>query len=220
MTIIVACGLKREAAIIGRPGREVLVVAGGGDCVRLEAELDAMAERAPGWILSSGVAGALDRSLRPGDVVIDGDRAVLGRLKTILPSARVGAIIGQDIVAASPAQKRALHQAGGAIAVDMESHVAKRVAARHSLPFAALRVISDAAEEELPPASLVGMRPDGGIALRAILASLIRQPAQILALIRTGHHAGRAFRSLGRAHDMLARAGIDRLDLRELLLEM
>ncbi len=35
-------------------------------------------------------------------------------------------------------------------AVDMESHVAARVAARHGLPFAALRVISDPASRSLP----------------------------------------------------------------------
>ena len=41
--------------------------------------------------------------------------------------------------------KAALRATTGADAVDMESHIAARYAEQHSLPFAALRVISDPA---------------------------------------------------------------------------
>jgi hypothetical protein len=94
----------------------------------------------------------------------------------------------------------------------MESHIAARVAARHGLPFAALRVISDAADTTLPPAALAGMRPDGGIAIGAVLASLVQNPAQLPALIRTARDAEKAFRTLGRVHDALRGLGIGRLD--------
>jgi nucleoside phosphorylase len=59
------------------------------------------------------------------------------------------------------AGKRALRAETGALAVDMESHVAARVAARRGLPFAVVRVISDSADEALPPAAQIGMKPDG-----------------------------------------------------------
>lgn len=209
MTLIVACGLAREARIIAGKDRDVFTVAGGGHGERLERELDEIAALFSGVILSSGVAGALDPSLKPGDLVIDGDPALVERLHRILPGAIVGPVIGQDIILATREQKRVLNTFAGALAVDMESHVAARVASRRRRPFAVLRAISDGVDEALPPAALVGMRPDGKVALGAVLASLARRPHQLPALLRTARHAGHAFRALARAHDALHRAGFD-----------
>ena len=213
MTLIVACGLKREARIVARGGGDLFAVIGGGDAVRLDADLDATAAARSGIILSCGIAGALVPELEPGDVVIDGDTELVERLRHALPDARRGAVIGHDIIVATAARKRALHEQTRALAVDMESHVAARVAGRRGLPFAALRVISDRMEDDLPPAALIGMRPDGGMALGAVLASLARDPRQLPALIRTGRQAERAFTSLERAVDQIIRAGIDRIEL-------
>ncbi len=248
MTLLVACGLQREAAIIKRVG--VIPVAGGGCAQALENKLeDTITEYAStGWhfgaVLSCGVAGALDPKLRPGDVVIgslfSGEgrspgllsaapatqgsglrrRTLVEWLAEHLPHAHRGTIIGADSIIASAAEKAALYAKTGAIAVDMESHIAARVAERHNLPFAILRTISDTADHALPPAALVGMNPDGSVALGAVLASLARDPRQLPALIRTGRDAGAAFRSLGRALRALEALGIGRLDLRELGLDM
>ena len=219
MTLIVACGLKREARIVARASGDVVTVIGGGDAMRLEAALERAAsaaraelvEGSAAIILSCGIAGALVPSLEPGEIVIDGDAAVVERLGQALPRAHRGTIAGSDTIAATVAEKRALAQRTGALAVDMESHVAARVAARPGLRFAALRGISDRATDDLPPAALVGMRPDGGMALGAVLASLARNPAQLPALIRTGRQADRAFSSLSQAFEAIIRAGIDRL---------
>jgi adenosylhomocysteine nucleosidase len=236
VTLLVACGLHREAAIIARPG--VVVVAGGGDSARLEHELEAAVGGATA-VLSCGVAGALYPALRAGDVVVGtlhhsrhpgpvpgstvpqnlppeharpggprdepgvtdsgAGRELVRWLAHHLPEAHAGTIIGADTIIASAAEKAALYAQTRAIAVDMESHIAARVAARHGLPFAILRTISDSADHALPPAALVGMNPDGSIALGAILKSLALNPAQILALIHTGRGASRAFASLKRS---------------------
>jgi nucleoside phosphorylase len=213
VTLIIACGLKREARIFDRPGRDVFVVIGGGNAATLDRNLDDQAELFPGIILSCGIAGALAPSLRPGDVVIDGDAVVVERLGQALPHAHRGGIVGNDAIIATASEKRLLSERTGALAVDMESHVAARVASRKGLPVAVLRVISDRAEDDLPPAALVGMRPDGGMALGAVLASLARSPRQLPALIRTGRQADQAFRGLAQAFEAIIRAGIDRLDL-------
>ena len=241
MTLLVACGLQREAAIIARPGW--VVVAGGGDAARLEAELEAVVARGGvSAVLSCGVAGALDPKLRAGDGVVGelappirfpgegrgpvetsavaersassqppsqlgpGLRrgsALLAWLAQNLPHAHRGTVVGADAIIASVAEKAALYATTGAIAVDMESHIAAHVAQRHGLPFAILRTISDTADHALPPAALVGMKPDGGVALGAVLASLARDPRQVPALIRTGRDAGAAFTSLRRAVEAL-----------------
>ena len=222
MTLLVACGLQREAAIIARPGW--VVVAGGGDAARLERELEAAVERGGvRAVLSCGVAGALDPALKAGDVVLGSLFSGEGRspglqgaapttldpglrrgtleewLARHLPDAHRGCIIGADSIIASAPEKAVLYAKTDAIAVDMESHIAARVAERHSLPFAILRAISDSADHALPPAALVGMKPDGGVALGAVLASLARDPRQLPALIRTGRDANAGFKAIAQA---------------------
>jgi hopanoid-associated phosphorylase len=206
VTILVATGLQREGRILRGAG--LRVVLGGGDHARLAAELDQAAPAARG-IISIGIAGALAPGLRPGDWVVadavDGmatDAAWAARLADAIGAAR-GAIAGSDTMLADAAGKAALHRATGALAVDMESHVAARAAVRHGLPFAAARVISDAAARSLPPAARVGMRPDGGMDLPAVLRSLLADPRQLPALIRTGLDAERAFRALLRGRHRL-----------------
>lgn len=193
--ILVACGLQREANILR--GLGVIAIPGGGDTVRLEAVLEGQAAAAT-MIVSAGIAGALDPSLNAGDVVID---------HKPLPQAHHGQIIGQDHIAATAAEKAALYAATGALAVDMESHIAARVAARHGLPFIAIRTISDTADESLPPAALVGMSPDGSMALGKVLMSLARQPGQMPALIITGRNAEAAFRALRQVSAAIATLG-------------
>jgi len=116
-------------------------------------------------------------------------------------------------VLASAAAKSALFEvSGGALAVDMESQVAARFAAMRQLPLAALRVISDDASHALPPAALVAMTPDGGIALGKVLWSLARNPLQLPALIRTGSQSGKAFKKLLGCRRLLG-CGLGGLDL-------
>lgn len=206
MRLILVCGLKREAALFARAGGTVHTVAGGGDGARLERELDAAAE-AGVPLLSFGVAGALTPSLRPGAIVVDGDPAMAALLHAALPKADRGLVTGSDRIVGSRDAKAVLAARTGALAVDMETHIARRVAARHRLPFGVVRAISDGCDESLPPAALVGMRPDGGIALGAVLLSLVRKPAQLPALMRTGRQATLAFRALDEAADALRRSG-------------
>ncbi|MFC0408244.1 phosphorylase family protein [Roseomonas elaeocarpi] len=200
--------MRREARLLRGAG--VRVVTGGGDPAALEERLAPLAAEARG-IISIGIAGALAPGLVPGDWVVGG--AVLDGVERLpvdpdwsdallesLPGAVPGLILGSDVIVGGPRQKAMLRRSSGAAAVDMESHVAARVARRYGLPFAAARVISDGAERGLPEAALVAMRPDGGVSLPAVFGSVIRDPLQIPALIRTGMEAGRAFRALLRGH--------------------
>lgn len=217
VTILIACGLIREARILAGPG--IVAVPGGGDGARLEALLESRAPNAA-MIVSAGIAGALDPSLRAGDLVVHQPPFVSSgvgkprdafdarssispetngwkeRLQAAFPHARHGAIIGQDHIAATVADKAALYAATGALAVDMESHITARIAARHGLPFIAIRAISDTASETLPPAALIGMNPDGSMALGRVLMSLARSPRQLPALLRTGMNSAAALRAL------------------------
>jgi hopanoid-associated phosphorylase len=214
--IIAAVGLERERRIIDGPGVEA--IAGGGDRRRLEALLNERAAQAHG-IISIGIAGGLAPGLRTGDWVladsVDGtstDAAWTERLAARLREATRGLLIGVDAVVASSTEKAELHRATGALAVDMESHVAMCVAQRHRLPFAAARVVCDPAHRTLPPAARIAMKPDGRVDFLAVMRSLLAHPAQLPALVQTGRDAEQAFGSLLRGQRRLG-AGLCGPDL-------
>lgn len=220
MTILAVTGLAKEAKLVGVAG--VVAVAGGGDGERLAAKLEALHGDLRG-VISIGLAGALSPHLKVGEVVI-ADQVMTGlekwdchegwrvRLTSRLPFAHQGQLFGSDVIIEDAQTKSGLHQATGALAVDMESQVAARFAARRNLPLAGLRVISDDASHVLPPAALVAMKPDGGIALGRVLGSLLRKPAQVPALVRTARGSNKAFAELLRCLDLCG-VGIAGLDL-------
>jgi adenosylhomocysteine nucleosidase len=115
-------------------------------------------------------------------------------------------LLAGDTVATNAAVKRTLF-ATGAQAIDLESGAVARAAATHSLPFAVVRAICDPAERDLPPAALIALDQDGAIGLLAVLRSVLRQPAQIPALLALAGDAARARRSLQRILHSRAVAG-------------
>lgn len=204
--IIAAVGLAREAQIA--EGEGVTAVIGGGDTAQLTEALRLVAPGAAG-IISFGIAGGLDPALKPGRCIIgsavregqkrwETDARWLKNLQAALPKAIVGEVAGIDWPAASVKQKRLLHSATGALAVDMESHVAGRIAAEAGLPFAILRVVCDPAERDVPHAALAGMRRDGTTDVGAVLKKLLHQPSQLFALMALANNARVAFSVLTR----------------------
>ncbi|MBV1688652.1 phosphorylase [Novosphingobium sp. G106] len=201
--VIVVTGLEREGAVLCSEGIQVL--AGGGTPARLAAELARAAPGATG-IISFGMAGALDSTLKLGQWVI-GDRLTgvfdqtcdprwVRALAQALPGARIGAAYCDGRLIADPAEKQALGAGYDALSADMESHVAAQAAASAGLPFAVLRCISDEAGARLPPAIAVAMRPDGGLALGAVLGSILAQPGQLPALLGSVRGFARAYAAL------------------------
>jgi hopanoid-associated phosphorylase len=215
VTILAVCGLAKEAEIVGVA--DVISVTGGGDAVSLAGKLNALHGDIRG-VISVGLAGALSPHLKVGDVVI-ADQILTGtekwdcyetwrvrlasRLTSNVSGAHQGQIFGSDVIIEQPETKAGLYNTTGALAVDMESQVAARFARARNLPLAGLRVISDDASHVLPPAALVAMRPDGGIALGRVLGSLLRKPGQVPALIRTARASNKAFAELLRCRDLL-----------------
>ena len=162
-------------------------------------------------VISFGVAGGLDPSLRSGDVVVAtevlaGDTRWLAGLtlnedeiaSVALGRRRVvrGGLAGVEDVVVARDGKAALRSETGAAAVDMESHIAAAYAAEAGLPFAALRVISDPASSELPALARSAIKPNGDIDLRKVLRGLARNPMSLRALVSTGIDFNRALRSL------------------------
>jgi len=103
----------------------------------------------PARAISVGFAGALDASLHVGDVLAprtvinaaDGVRTEVGSGEGILVS---------SATVASKEQKTRLQKAYGASAVDMEAAAVAQGAQARGVEFAAVKVISDAADFSLP----------------------------------------------------------------------
>jgi hopanoid-associated phosphorylase len=200
--ILAATGLLSEAKVIQRDGVKVVACGGHPDVLRTRLTEEIAANR-PLGLLSIGLAGGLAPSLQVGQLVIGtsvGPHAAAAdwatRLLAANPGAASGLVAGVATPAASVADKAALHAATGAIAVDMESHILAEVAATHGLPFAILRVIGDSAADTLPAAARVPLRPDGEVAMPAVLAAVARRPWEIPALIRLAGATGRALSRL------------------------
>ena len=116
-----------------------------------------------------------------------------------------GGLAGAEQVIAAKACKAALHSETGAVAVDMESHIAAAYAAEAGLPFAALRVIADPASRALPVLAMTAIKPNGEIDLRKVLRSVARNPSSLRALVSTGIDFNRALTHATRLSRLSAR---------------
>ena len=154
----------------------------------------------PAWVLLMGVCGALEPSLRPGDLVVP-ERAVYPgpsgqisescRAFTACPSCAEalrpsGAILTVESPLCSVAAKSAAFSKTGAICVDMELFFLTERMAEIPVDFIALKAVSDPASQTVPAAAASALRPDGTADLPAILAGAVRRPWIIKDLIRLG----------------------------------
>jgi hopanoid-associated phosphorylase len=207
--ILIVTGLVQEARIAAGPG--MAVICSSSDPRQLRALLTTLDPTSIRGVISFGVAGGLDPSLKSGDVVVAtevlaGDTRWLAGLPLTeaqiagiaLGRRRVvrGLLAGVEEVVVGSFCKAALHSETGAAAVDMESHIAAAYAAEAGLPFAALRVISDPAHRALPALARKAIKPNGDIDLPKILGSVVRNPRTLRALVSTGLDFNRALRSL------------------------
>ena len=207
--VLIVTGLVQEARIAAGPG--MTVICSSSDPQQLRALLTVFDPSTIRGVISFGVAGGLDPTLRSGDVVLAtevlaGDTRWLAGLplneELIASVARGrrrvvrGGLAGVERVVAAQACKAALRSETGAAAVDMESHIAAAYAAEFDLPFAALRVMSDFATRALPALVMAAIKPNGDIDLRKVLGGVARNPMTLRALVSTGIDFNRALRSL------------------------
>ena len=215
--ILIVTGLVQEARIAAGPG--MIVICSSSDPQQLRALLATLDSQSFRGVISFGVAGGLDPSLRSGDVVVAtevfaGDTRFLAGSalnEEMIASAALkrrrivrGVLAGVEQVIIAKACKAALHSETGAAAVDMESHIAAAYAAEGGLPFAALRVISDPATRALPELAKAAVKPNGDIDVGKILRGVARNPLTLRSLFSAGIDFNRALRSLRGCRGFLA----------------
>lgn len=225
LPVIAVTGMAFEARIARGDGVEAVFAARAD---RLERALTEATARGCAGIVSFGTAGGLAPDLAPGALVIanaiDGpfgrvetDTRWSTRLVAALHDTPVWARVTRGTIAAVGApvvgeqEKTALHRAKGALAVDMESHIAAAFAAARGVPFAVCRAIVDPAWRTLPSAATAGLRDDGSTAILPILRELLKQPSQLGPLLQVAGDARAARTTLIQARHAFARAGAMRI---------
>ena len=210
--LLAITGLRREARIAA--GDTVKAVSIGGDVRSLQAQIDRLSATPISGVLSFGIAAALSPALKPGDCVVATRVTASGReyfsnekwldaIAARMPWAHLDTIAGSSRLLASVSDKATLYAASGAVAADMESHLAAEFALARHLPFVAIRTISDASARALPPAARAALKPDGSLDSWSIAKSILARPGQIPDLIRTERETEKAFAALFRCLDGL-----------------
>jgi adenosylhomocysteine nucleosidase len=201
-SICIVVGLEAEAKLARRLSRHVAVSGGRPEvAARLAREF---AEAGAETLMSFGIAGGLSRKLRVGSVVVASevvtDFGTYPAVSTAAGPAKAhrGRIYGGNEIVATTEEKRRLRNQFDAIAVDNESGPVARVAYEAGIPFVAVRVISDAVGDHLPPAALLPLSPGGKPRLGAVLLSVLKNPFQIPGLIATAINTRAAMKMLRR----------------------
>ncbi len=206
-------GLEAEARIARRAGLDA--APSGGVAARTSASAKSFLDAGAEGLISFGIAGALAPSLAAGALLLprvviaeNGARysvdaawrdRVAGMLARAGLRAEPGDILGADAAVASAERKAALYRATGAVAVDLESHLVAQAAQEARRPFLVLRAVADPSSRTLPDAAVNGLAENGAPALGRVLASLLRNPAQIAALLRLAFDTRKALFALSLA---------------------
>ena len=150
----------------------------------------------PRRILSAGYGGGLSKRLKrfnvcfPDLLVRESDGAKLDLSGSVPKSVTDFSedrftLLTTDFVVTSSKQKKTLNLNIGAELVDMETFAVAEVCRRHDIPFLAVRIILDTAEEELPKDVQKIMKDAevGGARLAgSVLGSLFSRPSSMLDL--------------------------------------
>lgn len=207
--IVVALGMERRWIRAPEP---LVELSGVGDA-RAENAARRLVGRGASALVSWGVAGGLDPDLSPGTVILPGtvigadglsreadlewrDR-LLERVRSKVDTSTSSLYYTMSMIATIE-EKRSVFERFGAGAADMESAAVARVADENRLPWIAVRVVIDAAEQELPPAIMTATGDDGRLRIGSI-AGLTLRPRLWLPLVslgRAGAAAGRSMRRL------------------------
>jgi nucleoside phosphorylase len=191
MHLLICFALKEEAA----PFRKIAA----GNAATAQADLsilltgigrqnaekslrEFLATHSPKLVLSCGFAGGLNPDLKLGEVVFETSDETLC-VKLLGAGAKPLKIVCADRIATTVAAKKKLRDETGADAVEMESAAILAICRERGLPCATVRVISDAADEDLPLDFNALSKPDKNLNFGKLFLAIAKSPGKIGALM-------------------------------------
>ncbi len=185
---LVCFAVKEEAKHFRKTARNypavrILVTGIGHDNAR-RLTIEALNISRPEAVLTCGFAGGLNPALPRGTVLFAGENNFAHTECLKKAGAKPGTFHCADRVLITKAEKEVVREATGADAVEMESGTIWQVCEEASIPCATVRVISDAADENLPLDFNQLLSSDNTISHAALAKALINNPGRIPDLMR------------------------------------
>ena len=149
----------------------------------------------PSVVFTCGFAGGLDPALSVGDVVFGTHDEDLGK-KLAAADAKPARFLCVSLIATTFAEKENLRRTTGADAVEMESEIIQTICRDRGIPCAIVRVISDAAHEDLPLDFNKLSKPDQSLDFGRLAWAIAKSPGKIPALLRLHRNTRFAARRL------------------------
>lgn len=162
-------------------------------------------------LISWGVAGAINDSLKPGDLLIA--ESVIGReykyvvsnewlnrmkayFMKMSSNPKIAPIASTEALCTSAKDKKYLSQKTGAVAVDMESAAIAAIAKAQNIDFLVIRSIADDANTSIPEAVIKHTDSLGRPKLFGFIISCLKKPVQLSDLIKLGYYYKKALITL------------------------
>lgn len=201
----------RNHVVVELNNSKVLALASGVGFQSALRAAEFLSDQGVSCVISSGIAGALDRRLRSGDIIVA--KRVLCEAShgyTLIncdPLVAVGLVADEsghcirsgDIVSSKriickPEEKSRMYTATGAVAVDMESYAVGQLCKNKGLKFAVVRAVADTCDQDL-----TGIFKDAGTlpGLFELMKQLACHPASVPRFIRLYSQTAVAVRHLG-----------------------
>jgi len=216
-SLVVLTALKEELAAVEAAippadrERVKIIRAGIGWEAATRATQAALSNGAPRWICFSGFCGGLIDGMAVGDVVISNSfcavehtnisvakelcEKISGALKSMGSKCHTGPIACARSAVTSVEQKRELARTSDAIAVDMESFAVAHSAAGACGVFA-LRAVSDAVTDALPPEIGGFLDANGDVRMTKVTRFMLGGPRNIKTLMDLKSRSEKAAASL------------------------
>jgi adenosylhomocysteine nucleosidase len=195
---LVCFALKEEAGafqkLAGDQAVSVLITGIGKENSR-RALLERLDHSTPKFLLTCGFAGGLTPELGIGAVLFATDDPGL-RPRLTAASARPAKFFCASRIATTAVEKAELRRTSGADAVEMESEEIQQVCRERGIPCATVRVISDAAGDDLPLDFNQLSKPDLSLDFGKLALAIAKSPGKIPALLRLQKNSAFAARQL------------------------
>ncbi len=177
----------------GYRGRKIVLFrSGSGKAAARQAAEAMISGHKPRWLVSAGFVGGLAAGVKRHDVIMaDTLKDATGQqLKVDLkvdpeslartPGVHVGSLVTVDEILRLPSEKRALGVRHHALGVDMESFAVAEVCRQREVKFLAIRVVTDAVDEQLPPDLEKLMRQSTKLSkFGAVVGTVWNRPASV-----------------------------------------
>jgi len=199
---LVCFAVKEEAeglsALAGPQASRAIEITGMGFRNASNAIQGALEHWRPQGVITAGFAGGLNPALKRGTVVYDPDDElrIEGKLKEL--EAQPAVFHCAPRIAVTAAEKCDLRQRTGADVVEMESAIIRAACRKAGVPCGTIRVISDAAHDDLPLDFNALMSTTDRIDWWRFARTIALKPTVIPRLIEFQRHTRAAARNLGR----------------------